>query len=122
MRPSSSMKQVSSFVFIRHCVRLSLLALSAPNAEKPRHVSAVVAHMGLTTAGSIGAKTALTLDQSVKRVQAISDAARDVNPDVLVLCHGGKPYARHSEPFFHLDYGLVYISRIAEVLPGYIVC
>lgn len=54
--------------------------------------------MGLTTAGSIGAKTALTLDQSVKRVQAISDAARDVNPDVLVLCHGGKPYARRFEP------------------------
>ena len=47
--------------------------------------------MGLTTAGSVGAKTAVTLEQSVKRVQAISDAARDVNPDILVLCHGGEP-------------------------------
>ena len=49
----------------------------------------IVAHMGLTTKGSIGAATALTLDESVKRVQAISTAAREVNRDVLVLCHGG---------------------------------
>jgi predicted TIM-barrel enzyme len=45
----------------------------------------LVAHMGLTTKGSIGAHTALTLDEAVARVQAIRDAA----PDVLVLCHGG---------------------------------
>jgi predicted TIM-barrel enzyme len=44
--------------------------------------------MGLTTEGSIGAKTALTLDEAA-RVQALHDAARAVNPDVLVLCHGG---------------------------------
>lgn len=49
----------------------------------------VVAHMGLTTSGTIGAKTALTLDESVERVQALRDAAVEVNPDVLVLCHGG---------------------------------
>jgi len=49
----------------------------------------VVAHMGLTTKGSIGAATALTLDQSVALVQEIADAARAVNPDVLVLTHGG---------------------------------
>jgi predicted TIM-barrel enzyme len=49
----------------------------------------VVAHMGLTTAGSIGAETALTLDDSVARVQEIADAAAAVNPDVIVLCHGG---------------------------------
>ncbi|NPV69243.1 MAG: phosphoenolpyruvate hydrolase family protein [Firmicutes bacterium] len=49
----------------------------------------VVPHMGLTTKGSIGAKTAITLDESVKRVQAMCDAAKAVNPDVMVLCHGG---------------------------------
>ena len=49
----------------------------------------VVAHMGLTTKGSIGAETALTLEESVHRVQRIADAARGVNEDVIVLCHGG---------------------------------
>lgn len=49
----------------------------------------VVAHMGLTTKGSIGATTAMTLEESVGNVQAICDAARSVNPDVIVLCHGG---------------------------------
>ncbi len=49
----------------------------------------LVPHMGLTTSGSIGAQTALTLEESVVRVQAMADAAREVNPDVLVLCHGG---------------------------------
>jgi predicted TIM-barrel enzyme len=49
----------------------------------------LVPHMGLTTKGSIGAYTALTLDQAVERVQAMHDAAIEINPDVLVLCHGG---------------------------------
>jgi predicted TIM-barrel enzyme len=49
----------------------------------------VVAHAGLTTKGSIGASTALTLEQSVDFVQGIADAARQVNPEVIVLCHGG---------------------------------
>lgn len=49
----------------------------------------VVAHAGLTTKGSIGASTALTLEQSVEFVQRIADAAREVNPEVIVLCHGG---------------------------------
>lgn len=49
----------------------------------------IVAHMGLTTKGSIGANTALTLDESVDRVQKICDAAKEVNPDVIVICHGG---------------------------------
>ncbi|KAI7737302.1 hypothetical protein M8C21_031400 [Ambrosia artemisiifolia] len=49
----------------------------------------IVAHMGLTTSGSIGAKTAVTLEQSVTRVQAIADAAHKINPDAIVLCHGG---------------------------------
>lgn len=49
----------------------------------------LVPHMGLTTKGSIGAHTALTLDQAAGRVQAIHDAAKEVNPDIIVLCHGG---------------------------------
>jgi predicted TIM-barrel enzyme len=45
--------------------------------------------MGLTTKGTIGAKTAITLEESVARVQAMRDAAVAVKPEVLVLCHGG---------------------------------
>jgi predicted TIM-barrel enzyme len=49
----------------------------------------LIAHMGLTTKGTIGARTALTLDQSVERIQAIREAAISVRPEILVLCHGG---------------------------------
>lgn len=49
----------------------------------------VVAHMGLTTSGSIGAETAKTLEESSHQVQAIVDAAKSVRQEVIVLCHGG---------------------------------
>ncbi|KAL2236316.1 UNVERIFIED_CONTAM: ToMV susceptible protein tm-1(GCR26) [Sesamum indicum] len=49
----------------------------------------VVAHMGLTTSGSIGAKTALSIGESVTLVQAIADAVHRINPEAIVLCHGG---------------------------------
>jgi predicted TIM-barrel enzyme len=49
----------------------------------------LIPHMGLTTKGDIGARTALTLDQAAARVQALADAAKSVRADVLVLCHGG---------------------------------
>jgi predicted TIM-barrel enzyme len=49
----------------------------------------IVAHMGLTTKGTIGAKTARTLDDCVHDVQAIADAARQLRNDVIILCHGG---------------------------------
>lgn len=49
----------------------------------------LVAHVGLTTKGTIGAHTALTLDESVDLVQRIHDAGKSVNPDILVICHGG---------------------------------
>ena len=49
----------------------------------------LVPHMGLTTKGSIGAHTAKTLDECVTEIQAMRDAAVRVNPDVIVLCHGG---------------------------------
>jgi predicted TIM-barrel enzyme len=62
----------------------------------------LVPHMGLTISGSIGAKTALTLEESVGRVQAMADAAKAVNPDVLVLCHGG-PIAMPDDAAFVLE-------------------
>jgi predicted TIM-barrel enzyme len=49
----------------------------------------LVPHMGLTTSGTIGADSAMTLDEAAARVQEMHDAAKRVNPDVLVLCHGG---------------------------------
>lgn len=49
----------------------------------------LVAHMGLTTKGTIGAQTALSLDESVKRIQKIMEAGKEVNPDIMVICHGG---------------------------------
>ena len=49
----------------------------------------LIAHMGLTTKGTIGARTAITLDESVARIQAIREAAASVRPEILVLCHGG---------------------------------
>jgi predicted TIM-barrel enzyme len=49
----------------------------------------LVAHVGLTTKGSIGAHTALTLEEAARRVQEMHDAAKAARDDVLVLCHGG---------------------------------
>ena len=49
----------------------------------------VVVHVGLTQKGSIGAQTALTMDESIAMVQRLSDAARGVNDDIIVLFHGG---------------------------------
>jgi predicted TIM-barrel enzyme len=49
----------------------------------------LIPHMGLTTKGSIGARSALTLAEAARRVQAMHDAAKAVNAEVLVLCHGG---------------------------------
>jgi len=63
----------------------------------------LVAHMGLTTKGSVGARTALTLVQAAARVQAICDAAREVNPEILVLCHGG-PIAEPADAKFILEH------------------
>ncbi len=49
----------------------------------------LVAHVGLTTAGTIGAGVAFTLDQAIGRVLAIAEAGRSVRPGIIVLCHGG---------------------------------
>jgi predicted TIM-barrel enzyme len=63
----------------------------------------VVCHMGLTTGGSIGAETALTLDDCVDRVDRWGAAARAARPDVLVLCHGG-PIAEPSDAAYVLQH------------------
>jgi len=62
----------------------------------------VVAHMGLTTGGAIGADTALTLEACVEEVNAIAAAARSVNPDIIVLCHGG-PIAEPEDARYILE-------------------
>jgi predicted TIM-barrel enzyme len=62
----------------------------------------VVAHMGLTTKGAIGARTAKTLDECVELVQAIRDAAVAVRADVAVLCHGG-PIAEPDDARYVLE-------------------
>lgn len=49
----------------------------------------VVCHLGLTTGGTIGADTALTLPDCIPRINAWAKAALEVNPEVIVLCHGG---------------------------------
>ncbi len=59
------------------------------NAMTEAGADIIVAHMGLTTGGAIGASTAPSLDDSVARINAIAAAARAVRPDVILLCHGG---------------------------------
>mgnify|MGYP001333963265 CR=1 FL=1 len=49
----------------------------------------IVAHMGLTTGGTIGAAVAMTLDEAIDLTRRIAGAARSVRPDILVICHGG---------------------------------
>lgn len=49
----------------------------------------LVAHVGLTTAGSIGAAVAFTLDEAIDKVMTIAEAGRSVRKDILVICHGG---------------------------------
>jgi predicted TIM-barrel enzyme len=63
----------------------------------------LIPHMGLTTKGSIGAETAVTLEKSARRVQAMHDAAKRVNREILVLCHGG-PIAEPADAQYILDH------------------
>jgi predicted TIM-barrel enzyme len=62
----------------------------------------LVPHMGLTTKGTIGAHTARTLDQCVALIQEMRDAAVAINPDVVVLCHGG-PIAEPEDAGYVLE-------------------
>jgi predicted TIM-barrel enzyme len=80
---------------IRHARELDLLTapyvFTEDEARKMADAGAdvLVPHMGLTTGGSIGAQTGLSLDEAIERVQALRDAAVQVNPEILCLCHGG---------------------------------
>ncbi len=93
---------------IREAASLGLLTapyvFDPESAEAMTHAGAdvLVPHMGLTTKGTIGAETALTLDDCVERIQAMNDAAVAVNPDVIVLCHGG-PLAEPEDARYVLE-------------------
>src|SRR5579872_1346860 len=111
---------------IRLARELDLLTTPyAFNADEARAMAEagcdiLIPHMGLTTKGSIGAKTAITLEESAQRVQAMHDAAKKVNRDVLVLCHGG-PIAEPADAQYILDHteGIVgfYGASSMERLP-----
>ncbi len=102
--------------------------LTTPYCFNPEEATAMaragadvlIPHMGLTTKGSIGAETALTLEESAKQVQAMHDAAKRVNPRLLVLCHGG-PIAEPADAQYILDHtqGIVgfYGASSMERLP-----
>jgi predicted TIM-barrel enzyme len=85
--------------------------LTTPYAFNPEEARAMAAagadllipHMGLTTKGLIGAKTAMTLDEAARRVQEMHDAARSVNKEILVLCHGG-PIAEPEDAQYILNH------------------
>ena len=62
----------------------------------------VVAHMGLTTKGTIGAHTAKTLDDCVEEVKAICNACKTIRDDVITLCHGG-PIAEPEDASYILE-------------------
>ena len=62
----------------------------------------IVAHMGVTTGGAIGATSARSLDDCVAEIDAIAAAARQVRDDVLVICHGG-PIAMPDDARYILD-------------------
>ena len=93
---------------IREAAALGLL--TSPYVFDPESAEAMtragaevlVPHMGLTTKGTIGAQTAKTLDECVELVQAMRDAAVSVNPDVIVLCHGG-PLAEPEDARYVLE-------------------
>src|SRR3954466_12132375 len=84
--------------------------LTAPYVFEPDQAAAMaeagadvlVPHMGLTTGGAIGASTAKTLEQCVPLIQEMHDAAKRVNKDILVLCHGG-PIAEPDDASFVIE-------------------
>ncbi|MBL3597191.1 phosphoenolpyruvate hydrolase family protein [Rhodovulum sulfidophilum] len=79
----------------------------------------VVAHMGLTTGGAIGADTAISLEDSAVKVQSIAEAALSVRKDIIVLCHGGPismpddaTYVLSNAPDCHGFYGASSMERL----------
>lgn len=102
--------------------------LTTPYAFNPDEAAAMasagadilIPHMGLTTKGTIGAQTALSLEEAARRVQAMHDAAKKISPEILVLCHGG-PIAEPADAQYILDHteGIVgfYGASSMERLP-----
>jgi predicted TIM-barrel enzyme len=79
----------------------------------------IVAHLGLTTKGSVGASTAVTLQEAPAKVQEIADAAKSAKNDVIVLCHGGPisepedaEYVLHQTKGVHGFYGASSMERL----------
>ncbi len=111
---------------IRQARAMNLLttpyAFNVEEAEAMARAGAdiLIPHMGLTTKGTIGASTALSLDESVRRIQAMNDAAKRIRGDILVLCHGG-PIAEPADAQYILDHteGIVgfYGASSMERLP-----
>jgi predicted TIM-barrel enzyme len=111
---------------IRQAAEIGLL--TTPYAFNPDEAAAMaragcdilIPHMGLTTKGTIGASTAVTLEEAARCCQALHDAAKRVKPDVLVLCHGG-PIAEPADAQYILDHteGIVgfYGASSMERLP-----
>lgn len=79
-------------------------AFNVDEAEEMAKAGAdiLIPHMGLTTKGTIGATTAMTLEASAKLIQQMHDAAKRINKDILVLCHGG-PIAEPADAQYILD-------------------
>jgi predicted TIM-barrel enzyme len=102
--------------------------LTTPYAFNPDEAAAMaragadilIPHLGLTTKGAIGARTAVTLAEGARRVQEMRDAACRINRDILVLCHGG-PIAEPADAQYILDHteGIVgfYGASSMERLP-----
>jgi len=111
---------------IRQAHEMNLLttpyAFNADDAEALAQAGAdiLIPHMGLTTKGTIGATSALTLEESARRIQQMHDAARRINKEILVLCHGG-PIAEPDDAQYILDHteGIVgfYGASSMERLP-----
>ena len=111
---------------IRQAAEIGLL--TTPYAFNPDEAAAMaeagcdilIPHMGLTSKGSIGSASALSLEDAAGRCQAMHDAAKKVNPDILVLCHGG-PIAEPDDAQYILDHteGIVgfYGASSMERLP-----
>ena len=101
--------------------------LTTPYAFNPEEARAmtragadlIVAHMGVTTGGNIGAQAAKSLDECVTEIEAIAEAARALRPDILVLCHGGPismpqdaRYVLDRSPNCHGFYGASSMERL----------
>src|SRR5215467_7831299 len=101
--------------------------LTTPYVFEPKQAEAmaragadiVVAHMGLTSGGTIGAQTGMTLEACVQRIDAIAQAALDVRTDMIVLCHGGPiaepkdaAWVLHKTRHCHGFYGASSIERL----------